>query len=95
LIYTLMVPLTDIVGLAPIFFNNLGARDLVFTLYLRQVGIPDATALALAFTAFTVRLAVSSLGGLVLLLGGAAMRAAPAPPPAPADDPATPAGSPR
>lgn len=71
LIYALMVPLTDIVGLAPIFFNNLGARDLVFTLYLRQIGIPNGTALALAFTAFTVRLAVSSLGGLVLLFGGA------------------------
>jgi hypothetical protein len=70
LIYALMVPLTDIVGLAPIFFNNLGARDLVFTIYLRQIGIPNPTALALAFTAFTVRLVVSSLGGLVLLFGG-------------------------
>lgn len=77
LIYALMVPLTDILGLAPIFFNNVGARDLVFTLYLRQVGVPDATALALAFTAFTVRLVVSSIGGLVLLFGGADFRAAP------------------
>lgn len=74
IIYALMVPLTDIIGLAPIFFNNVGARDLVFTLYLRQVGVPDATALALAFTAFTVRLAVSSIGGLVLLFGGASFR---------------------
>jgi uncharacterized protein (TIRG00374 family) len=70
LIFALMVPLTDIVGLAPIFFNNLGARDLVFTLYLSQLGIPNGTALALAFTAFTVRLAVSALGGLVLIFGG-------------------------
>lgn len=77
LIYLLMVPLTDIVGLAPIFFNNLGARDLVFTLYLRQLGFADATALALAFTAFTVRLLVSSLGGLVLLFGGGDVRPAP------------------
>ncbi len=76
LIYALMVPLTDIVGLAPIFFNNVGARDLVFTLYLRQVGVPDATALALAFTAFSIRLAVSSIGGLVLLFGGAGLRPA-------------------
>lgn len=71
LIYFLMVPLTDIVGLAPIFFNNLGARDLVFTLYLSQLAVPNETALALAFTAFSIRLLVSALGGLVLLLGGA------------------------
>ncbi|MEI7772211.1 MAG: lysylphosphatidylglycerol synthase transmembrane domain-containing protein [Chloroflexales bacterium] len=74
LIYALMVPLTDIVGLAPIFFNNLGARDLVFTIYLSQIGIANGTALALAFTAFTVRLVVSALGGLVLLFGGTGMR---------------------
>jgi hypothetical protein len=74
IIYALMVPLTDIIGLAPIFFNNVGARDLIFTLYLRQVGVPDATALALAFTAFTVRLVVSAIGGLLLLFGGTAMR---------------------
>lgn len=79
LIYALMVPLTDILGLAPIFFNNVGARDLVFTIYLRQVGVPDATALALAFTAFSVRLLVSSIGGLVLLFGGADLRGAPLP----------------
>jgi hypothetical protein len=30
----------------------------------------------LAFTAFTVRIVVSSLGGLVLLFGGAGMRGA-------------------
>ncbi|NTU84107.1 MAG: flippase-like domain-containing protein [Chloroflexales bacterium] len=77
LIYALMVPLTDILGLAPIFFNNVGARDLVFTIYLRQVGVPNATALALAFTVFTVRLVVSSIGGLILLFGGADLRGTP------------------
>ncbi len=77
LIYALMVPLTDMLGLAPIFFNNVGARDLVFTLYLRQVGVADATALALAFTAFSVRLVVSAIGGLILLFGGADLRGAP------------------
>lgn len=74
LIYFLIVPLTDMVGLAPIFVNNVGARDLVFTLYLRQLGVPDAQALALAFTAFSIRLLVSMLGGVVMLFGGAAMR---------------------
>jgi hypothetical protein len=70
LIYALMVPITDIVGLIPIFVNNVGARDLVFTLYLGQVGIPAATAIALAFVAFTIRLCVSAIGGLVMLFGG-------------------------
>jgi uncharacterized protein (TIRG00374 family) len=82
LIYFLIVPLTDIVGLAPIFVNNVGARDLVFTLYLRQLGVPDATALALAFTAFSIRLVVSGLGGLVMLFGGADMRVRETPTPA-------------
>ncbi|KAB8333663.1 flippase-like domain-containing protein [Scytonema tolypothrichoides VB-61278] len=70
LLVALMVPITDIVGLAPIFINNLGAREVIFTLYLSQVGVPPATAVALAFLAFTVRLAVSLLGGLVALARG-------------------------
>jgi hypothetical protein len=74
LIYALMVPITDIVGLVPIFVNNLGARELVFSLYLAQVGINEASALALAFLAFTVRLVLSSSGGLVALVGGTEMR---------------------
>ncbi|WP_129674706.1 lysylphosphatidylglycerol synthase transmembrane domain-containing protein [Candidatus Chloroploca sp. Khr17] len=68
LLYLLMVPLTDIIGMVPIFFNNVGARDLVFTLYLRQAGVPDATALALAFTVFSIRLLISLIGGVVLLV---------------------------
>jgi glycosyltransferase 2 family protein len=75
-IYWLMAPITDIVGLAPIFVNNLGAREVVFTLYLAQVNVDAPTAIALAFTIFTVRLIVSALGGLVVLFGGADLRAA-------------------
>src|SRR5439155_13370141 len=74
LIYGLMVPITDIVGLVPIFVNNLGAREVVFTLYLSQVGVAPASAIALAFMVFTVRLVVSVLGGLVVLLGGADLK---------------------
>ncbi|MCU0490504.1 MAG: flippase-like domain-containing protein [Chloroflexaceae bacterium] len=77
LIYALMVPITDIVGLAPIFVNNLGAREAIFSLYLGQVGVSVATALALSFMVFTVRLVVSALGGLVVLLGGADLRVQP------------------
>jgi len=71
LLYAVMAPITDILGLAPIFVNNLGAREVVFTLYLSQIGATQETALALAFMIFAVRLAVSVLGGLVVLLGGA------------------------
>ncbi|NTV65794.1 MAG: hypothetical protein HGA65_19980, partial [Oscillochloris sp.] len=70
LIYTLIVPLTDIVGLAPIFVNNLGAREMVFALYLGQLGVSEGSAVALAFTAFSVRLVVSATGGLLLLFDG-------------------------
>jgi uncharacterized protein (TIRG00374 family) len=75
LLYAIMAPITDILGLAPIFVNNLGAREVVFTLYLSQVGVSQEVALALAFLIFAVRLAVSVLGGLVALFGGADLRA--------------------
>lgn len=85
LLYALMVPLTDMLGLVPIFVNNLGARELIFTLYLGQLGVAPAGALALAFLVFSVKLVVSLLGGLVMALGGADIRAARAAvePPAP------------
>lgn len=66
-VYATMVPITDIVGLAPIFLNNIGARDLIFTFYLGQVGVPASLAIALAFAIFAVRLIVSAFGGLVML----------------------------
>lgn len=80
-IYWLMSPITDILGLAPIFVNNLGAREVVFTLYLAQVGVDAATAIALAFMIFTVRLIISAIGGLVVLFGGADLRMASIPRP--------------
>jgi glycosyltransferase 2 family protein len=76
-IYFLMVPITDMVGLAPIFVNNLGAREAIFTIYLAQVGVSSATAIALAFMIFTVRLAVSTIGGLVVVFGGADLQTGP------------------
>lgn len=79
-LYLLMVPLTDILGLAPIFFNNLGVREVVFILYLSQIGVPQSQAIALALLVFSVRLVVSVLGGFVSFFGGADFdtRAAPA-----------------
>lgn len=70
ILYALMVPLSDMLGLLPIFLNNVGARELVFTVYLRQIGVSEASALALAFLMFAIRLVVSLLGGVVLLFGG-------------------------
>lgn len=88
IIYALMAPLTDMLGLLPVFVNNMGARELVFTLYLAQVGVDPATALALAFVVLSVRIVVSILGGLVMLFGGASLREVKEPPPsAPAPAP--------
>lgn len=64
----LMVPVSDIVGLVPIFFNNLGAREGTFVVFLSQLGRPAATAVALAFLIFLVRLLVGCLGGILYVL---------------------------
>lgn len=77
LLYALMATMTDILGLLPVFVNNMGARELVFTLYLSQIGVPPASALALAFLVLSVRLLVSVLGGVVLLIGGSDLRVLP------------------
>jgi hypothetical protein len=66
----LIVPLSDIVGLIPIFLNNLGAREGTFVVMLGLLGTAATSALALAFLIFVVRLAVSLLGGLLYLIGG-------------------------
>ncbi|GAB4211901.1 MAG: hypothetical protein OHK0022_46980 [Roseiflexaceae bacterium] len=69
LIYTLMATNTDMVGLAPIFVNNLGAREMVFLLYLSLLDVGQAQAVGLALLIFGVRLLVSVLGGLVVASG--------------------------
>jgi uncharacterized membrane protein YbhN (UPF0104 family) len=66
----LIVPLSDIVGLVPIFFNSLGAREGTFVLLLGQVGVPAERALATSFLIFAVRLLASLLGGALYALGG-------------------------
>jgi uncharacterized membrane protein YbhN (UPF0104 family) len=68
-IIMLMVPLSDIVGLVPIFFNNLGAREGTYVLLLGSAGIPAASALAMSFLILLVRLVVSLPGGVVAMLG--------------------------
>lgn len=66
----LMVPISDIIGLIPIFFNSLGAREGVFVLLLSLIDIPTASALALSFLIFITRIMISLLGGLCYLFGG-------------------------
>jgi glycosyltransferase 2 family protein len=67
----LMVPISDIVGLIPIFFNNLGAREGIYTVLLGLLGLAAAQALALSLLVFGARLLVSLLGGVVLLVESA------------------------
>jgi uncharacterized membrane protein YbhN (UPF0104 family) len=64
----LLVPISDIVGLVPVFFNSLGAREGTFVLLLGLIGTPAALALTFAILVFVVRLTVSLLGGALLLL---------------------------
>jgi uncharacterized membrane protein YbhN (UPF0104 family) len=65
-----MVPISDIVGLMPIFFNSLGAREGTFVLLLGLLGVPAENALAAAFLIFAVRLVVSLLGGVLYMFSG-------------------------
>ncbi len=68
----LMVPISDIIGLIPIFLNNLGAREGTFVVLLGQLDITTEVALALAFLIFVVRMGVSLAGGLLYMLRGLA-----------------------
>ncbi len=68
----LMVPISDIIGLIPIFLNNLGAREGTFVVLLGQLDITKEVALSLAFLIFVVRMAVSVAGGLLYILSGLA-----------------------
>jgi hypothetical protein len=65
-----MVPISDIIGLAPIFFNSLGAREGTFVLLLGLLGVPAESALAAAFLIFAVRLVASLAGGILYMFGG-------------------------
>ncbi len=69
---TLMVPISDIIGLVPIFLNNLGAREGTFVIMLGQLGIATELAISLSFLVFVVRMSVSLIGGVLYLLGGLA-----------------------
>lgn len=70
-VIALMVPVSDIIGLVPIFFNNLGAREGTFVLVLRDWGVTTAQAVGLSLLIYGVRLLVSLAGGVLYLLGGA------------------------
>jgi glycosyltransferase 2 family protein len=74
LVYAVITTVADVVSLAPVFLNGLGARELVFVLYLSSVHVSTPAALALAFTVFTVRLAASAIGGAIIVFGGAEFR---------------------
>ncbi|MBA3948260.1 MAG: flippase-like domain-containing protein, partial [Herpetosiphonaceae bacterium] len=66
----LMVPISDIIGLVPIFLNSIGARGGTFLLLLRSLGVSAASTVALSTLVFVVRMLVSLLGGLLYMLQG-------------------------
>jgi glycosyltransferase 2 family protein len=66
----LMVPISDIVGLVPLFFNGLGARESTFVLLLDRAGVASESALAVSFLIFAVRLVASLIGGILYALSG-------------------------
>lgn len=70
LLYAFLVPLTDILGLVPLFFNNLGVRESVFVVYMGQIDIGRADAIAVSVLVFSIRLVISLIGGILLLVGG-------------------------
>lgn len=70
-VVALMAPISDIIGLVPLFFNGLGAREGTYALLLTSLaGQTTAAAIALSFLVFVVRLVVSALGGVSYLLSG-------------------------
>ncbi len=66
----LMVPVSDIVGLVPIFFNNIGARSGTFVVLLNPLGIAPVSVIALSMIVYLIRMAVSCVGGILYIVGG-------------------------
>lgn len=67
----LIVPMSDIVGLAPLFLNNLGSRSGTFIVMLEPLGISVDSVVALSVLVYLVRMAISCLGGVLYLIGSA------------------------
>lgn len=67
--YWVLVPMVSVLTLVPVSVNGMGVREGGTALLLAPLGVPQATAVTLAFLWFAVHVAVSLLGGLVYLFG--------------------------
>jgi uncharacterized membrane protein YbhN (UPF0104 family) len=62
-----LVPILGIAVVLPISLNGLGVRELVATRLMPQVGIAAPTAFTMQIVTYLVQVAVSAVGGLVLV----------------------------
>jgi uncharacterized protein (TIRG00374 family) len=67
--YWILVPMVTVLTLLPVSLNGMGVREGGMVLFLRPLGLDDATALSLAFLWFAVFTAASLCGGSVYLFG--------------------------
>lgn len=65
-----IVPISDIVGLVPLFLNSIGSRSGTFVVLLAPLGITAASVVALSALVFFVRLLASCIGGVLYVVGG-------------------------
>ena len=80
--YFILVPMVSLLTLLPVSVNGMGVREGGVALFLAPLGVPQATAVTLAFLWFAVFGVVSLVGGVVYLAGGYAK-------PRPADEEGT------
>ena len=62
-----LIPILGIAVVLPISLNGLGVRELVATQLMPQVGIAAPTAFTMQIVTYLVQVAVSVVGGLVLV----------------------------
>jgi uncharacterized membrane protein YbhN (UPF0104 family) len=65
--YWIVVPMVTLLTLLPVSLNGMGVREGGLVLFLLPVGVPETTALALAFLWFLVFLAAGMCGGALNL----------------------------
>lgn len=67
--YWIFVPMVTLATLLPVGINGMGIREGATVLFLHPLGVPEATALGLAFLWFSVSTTASLVGGVVYLVG--------------------------
>lgn len=66
--FFLLAPVVNIVSMAPITFSGVGIREAGMLFFLRQVGVPEASAVAVGILASALTLANGVVGGFVYML---------------------------